>query len=209
MINSGLQISWNLNGPEPIANNTIVDAIRVGASTTDVDLASGGAGKVLFISNRGNLNPEFSSNGFEAGLYVNGYSQGADRSMERMLQLATIEDSGMPCGLFLIFGYDETEDSYIEKYIDNTITAEELLKFQINWSQGWSINSRIRFSEVKRYIGTPGYVISDTFSNAQTPSNEYLESAGVLKVAMVLRYPEGYEPQRFLVNLNFYFEEEV
>jgi hypothetical protein len=209
MINSGLQISWNLNGPEPVAGNTIVDAVRVATATSDSGFESGGAGKLLFISNKGNLNGLFSSTGFQGGFYANTYSQGADSSMERLLKLGAIEEFGMPCGLFLIFGYDEADESYIEKYKDGVITAEELKRFQVNWSQGWSIGSRIKLSAAKRYLGTAGYVVSDNFGNAQLPVNENLESGGILKLALVLRYPSGYEAQRFLINLNFYFEEEL
>jgi hypothetical protein len=154
--------------------------------------------KELWIRNNGTIDGNSSVNLLGFGLYIS--SKKLD-DLNRILSLANQSDgSGKPYGLFVVFGYylnDGDLKSYITNFENENLTAEKMLKFQVNWEQGSNILNKIPlgraliFNGEGNIIGSPGYDLTNTFrlySDAWEP-NEYAEQRGLLKVKIFLRTP--------------------
>lgn len=123
-----------------------------------------------------------------------------DISLPEILSWSAIIDpeDNLPCGVFTIFGFDESNESYIEKYLDGTITSEEMYFFSHNWIQGQSRIDQIPLSTSKRYLNTGTYIQSDELEGVGETfsSNEYDEKAGILRVMVLIRVPSGIEAKK-------------
>jgi hypothetical protein len=123
-----------------------------------------------------------------------------DISLPEILKWSSIIDAedGLPCGVFTIFGFDSEGDSYIEKYLDEEITAEEMYLFSHNWIQGQSRLDQIPLDTARRYLNTATFTQSnelegvlETFS-----ANAYGEKAGILRVMVLIRVPSEIEAKK-------------
>jgi hypothetical protein len=117
-----------------------------------------------------------------------------DISLPEILSWSSIIDpeDGLPCGVFTIFGFDELNVSYIEKYLGETITSEEMYLFSHNWNQGQSRIDQIPFEVARRYLNTATYIAEKNFEGiveTHTP-NGFQERSGVLRVMVVIRVPQ-------------------
>ena len=123
-----------------------------------------------------------------------------DISLPEILKWSSIIDDTdeLPCGVFTIFGFDGEGNSYIEKYLDAEITAEEMYLFSHNWIQGQSRLDQIPLDTARRYLNTAVFTQSnelegvlETFS-----ANAYGEKAGILRVLVLIRVPSGIEAKK-------------
>ena len=122
-----------------------------------------------------------------------------DISLPEILRWSSVIDAdGLPCGVFTIFGFDSDGESYIEKYLDESITAEEMYFFSHNWIQGQSRLDQIPLDTARRYIDTTTFIqtnelegVVETFS-----ANAFGEKAGILRVMVLIRVPSGIEAKK-------------
>jgi hypothetical protein len=123
-----------------------------------------------------------------------------DISLHEILTWSSIIDDadGLPCGVFTIFGFDSEENSYIEKYLEASITAEEMYLFSHNWIQGQSRLDQVPLDTARRYLNTTVFIqtnelegVDETFS-----ANTYDEKAGILRVLVLIRVPSGIEAKK-------------
>lgn len=134
---------------------------------------------------------------YNCGFYLDSLPifESLDVSLPEVLSWSSIIDpeDGLPCGVFTIFGFDESDVSYIEKYLDASITAEEMYMFSHNYIQGQDRLNQIPFNVAKRYFDTDTYASSEDFEGiVETHDpNEFDERSGVLRVMVLIRVPEG------------------
>lgn len=123
-----------------------------------------------------------------------------DISLPEILKWSSIIDSedNLPCGIFTIFGFNSEGESYIEKYLDGSITAEEMYLFSHSWIQGQSRIDQIPLDTSRRYINTGTFIQSneleglvETFS-----ANAFGEKAGILRVMVLIRVPSNIEAKK-------------
>ena len=95
--------------------------------------------------------------------------------------------------MFIVFGYENADGtgSYIDKFLSDSMSREELLKFQVNWNQGCSPLNKIKLNQAytKRQSG---YVKNSNFPvYFATSENGNYECVGKIKVVVGLRSMNG------------------
>jgi hypothetical protein len=118
------------------------------------------------------------------------------------------DPDGKPYGVFTVFGVDESDNSFIEKFKDNSITAEELIVFHHNYLQGTGIANKINLSASRVFLtgGTYGNV-SGLESAGGTGTSIDGSKPGVLKVLVGVRMPNTVSPVRIRFNHKVFYEE--
>ena len=184
-----MNLSWFDNSNASLATDLVEEqTLFNGASLSDIDDAKL-ASKILWVRNNGS---ETASEGLvDFGFYI---SSAKLDDLNKVLKLGqTSNDNNLPYGLFVVFGYENADgtNSYIDKFLDDSMSRTELLKFQVNWNQGCSPLNKIKLNQAytKRQSG---YVKNSTFPiYFATSENTYYESVGKIKVAVGLRCRNG------------------
>jgi len=102
------------------------------------------------------------------------------------------DENGYPYGLFIIFGYKESEGSivsYIDEFVVGNLTPEELAKFQVNWNKGNSALTKIKIKDVPYiYNGASEYINTGNFPiYFDAVANSNYENRGLLKILVAIR----------------------
>lgn len=154
--------------------------------------------KELWIRNNGTMDGSSAVNLMGFGFYTS--SKKLD-DLNKILSLGNQSDGdGKPYGLFIVFGYyldGGGLKSYITNFENENLTAQDMLKFQVNWEQGSNILNKIPLGRALIYNGqgnmilAPGYDSTNTFRlySTQWPPNVNAEQRGLLKVKIFLRTP--------------------
>lgn len=136
----------------------------------------------IWVTNNGN--EDGTGNLIDFGFYVDSDDP---NDLSEILKLANDYDGdGNPCGLFIVFGYADSlgEDSYIDNL--ETLSVEDQLKFQVNWTQGSSILNKINLKTSYTYNGISYVLRNNLYTNAGS-MNANGETKGILKIKVVLR----------------------
>lgn len=188
-----VQISWNSSAQGQDGITEIQELISsAGNENTNT----------LYIRNNSN------SSAYEFGIYISPSSyfhidedMDADsidhERFELLMRWAQEEHDSLPCGFFTIFGRDESEESYISKYLNETITAEELLTFQHNWLQGRSWDNAIQLDVVDRELPSGATDLSSL-----NPEEE-------IQILNVIRIPSDAAATKININLKAFFIENL
>lgn len=211
---SNIELSWQ-DTPSAGAGSTIEEMPSLVGSVsgaiydgTDNDRI---AYRIMYLRNNGRLtgNPV----AYNAGFYVQAYGpeHGDNYNLHDILQWSQESDgSGKPYGAFTVFGYSDSSGtvSFIDKFIDNTISASSLRKFQHNWVQGSSVASSIGMDTAYRYDGST-YVQSPHFEGYDTATSVIAtgETKGLLRVCFGVRIPNTIQATRVLLNHNVFYEQ--
>ena len=108
-----------------------------------------------------------------------------------LLTYSSFTEGGKPCGLFIVYGYtdDTGETSYIDSFLTGELSSQDMLKFQVNWTQGVSPLTSIKMSQAFTYDNNSEY---NQRANLQTKGgilNSNGENKGILRIAVILRLP--------------------
>lgn len=153
--------------------------------------------KDFWIQNNGNEEGEGTLVDF--GLYVSANDR---NDLIKVLKLASeVDGDDLPCGLFLVFGYDEESNSYIDKIPEGIYSAEEAAKFQVNWTQGTTQLNKITLNSAQTFNGT-GYSTRTNLPVSDEITNTDSETRGRIKVRLVLKAKEGGETLLSKISVN-------
>lgn len=215
---SRIELSW-LNAPTiSSASDVIEEMPSLSGNISDVAVLDRIVYKIMYLRNNG---PSVVGSvpvdpvAYNAGFYVQpwGPEHSDNHNFEKLMQWSTLSDGdGRPYGCFTVFGYDDNAgtNSYIAKFIANTLTPTELSYFQHNWVQGSSAANSIRLDTAFRYDGT-NYVENKHFEAYELPSVSIgsSETKGLLRVLFGVRIPNTIEATRVLTNHTLFYEEAI
>lgn len=171
------------------------------------------------LANRIYYSESFVRNTGVTKLYESGFFISADPinnsytalSLEEALAWSAIEDpGGKPYGVFTVFGYQDSSGvvSYIDKFKNDTITADELRAFQHSWTQGTRSFNKIKKEVCYTYQdGTYSQSnVLPVYSNINI-DNAAGENNGILKILFGVRLPDTANVGRILINQEFYYQD--
>lgn len=136
----------------------------------------------IWVTNNGNDNG--TGNLVDFGFYIDSDDPNELASISKLAN--DLDGDDKPCGLFLVFGYADSlgEDSYIDNF--ETLSYADLLKFQVNWTQGSSILNKINLKSAYTYNGI-SYVLRNNLYVNTGSMNSNGETKGILKVRVALK----------------------
>lgn len=205
---SKIQLNWSTDIESTDSSTLLLNTPKLSGSISD-DIDNRIVYTTMYLRNNGSL--DGSSTAYNLGFYLNPYGNehSKDFNFQNILQWSQLQDEDdKPYGAFTVFGYNSTGSvSYIDSYISNTITANELRLFQHNWLQGSNSINTIKLDSAYRYIDET-YVQSTNFEVFNSSlSNANGEKSGLVKVLFGVRIPHSIDPVRILVNHNIHYEE--
>jgi hypothetical protein len=213
---SNVQISWQSQAVIASSSELILSSVNETVDSSSEFVNSRTVTKEVYLKNLGkNVTGAYDSTGYSAGLYIVGEDGPlvSSNSLETLLSWASMldDDDGLPCGIFSIFGYDDSDASYITKYNDGIITAEELTLFQHNWLQGSNFMNRLELDVARRYLSVDNYKQDSDFEslNSEDTINSFGERSGCLKVLVVIRIPKDQRANRLSFRHSLGYEEKV
>lgn len=183
----------------------IAETVRLSASSSD-GLTDRIKYKEFWVKNNG---PDTAYN---FGFYLGPYGSASDENnKEILLRWASMEDgTGRPYGLFTVWGYSPTGISHVSTFKNNTISINDLKRFQHNWLQGSSASTALKLGSTRTWNGTSNQLQDNLLSyNDSVALNGNGERPGLIKVLVGLRVPEGASANRLLLNHLLYYEEAV
>jgi hypothetical protein len=179
-----MNLAWFSAPATAEAENLIENSTTIAASYVLGDESI--AYEEIWVTNQGDENGE--STLVDFGFYI----EGNDLTyFNRLLNYSSFTEAGKPCGLFIVYGYtdDTGETSYIDSFLTGELSSEDMLKFQLNWTQGVSPLTSIKMSQAFTYDNNSEY---NQKANLQTKGgilNSNGENKGVLRIAVILRLP--------------------
>ena len=142
--------------------------------------------KEIWVSNQGTETS--GSTLVDFGFYI----EADDLSqLNNLLNYSSFEEAGKPCGLFIVYGYndDTGENSYIENFLSGELFPQDMLKFQVNWTQGVNRLNALRMSSTYTYDKNGEYSQRGNLELNGGQVNAAGENKGVIKIAVILRLP--------------------
>jgi len=153
----------------------------------------------IWVTNNGN--EDGTGNLIDFGFYIDCDDP---NELASILRLANdLDGDDKPCGLFVVFGYGNNlgEDSYIDNF--ESLSYSDLLKFQVNWTQGSSVLNKIDLKSAYTYNGISYVLRNNLYTNAGS-MNMNGETKGILKIRVVLKTASGSDIFLSNVRLNAY-----
>lgn len=209
-----VQISW-LNSASVVDDSSLILEVPTLEASVSDPLAARIVYKVMYLRNNGpgTVGTSTDPTAYNSGFFISGYGPEYEDNhhLEHLLQWASLSDGGgLPYGAFTVFGYDDASgtNSYVDKFIANTLTVGELNMFQHTWTQGIGPSNKISLDTSYRYVNGAYVQLADLggYSDAlgALPSGE---TNGLVKVLFGVRIPDSIAPVRALVNHNLFYEE--
>lgn len=206
---ANVQLSWLTDPVLTEVSSAVVETPRLSASIGDT-LDERTAYYEIFLRNGPDLlSGTALSVGFYTGLDLshNVRTDAEPGAYESIYGWANISESGRPMGVFTVFGFDNSDVSYISKFKDGSMSAEELALFHHNWLQGSSPLNAIKLSVAKTYTSS-GYTTSDNLETSGASGVATDNSRpGVLKVLIGVRFPSTVSPSVLRFRHNVCYEE--
>jgi hypothetical protein len=179
-----------------------LDAADLTTANTNIELTYGNTPykKDIWIVNNG-TEDAMSGILYQVGFWID------SNSMEDLAKVLNLggqlhTETGIPCGLYLVFGYsdDGGGTSWLSKFEgafeggpETPVTSEEASQFHFNWNQGTSILNKLMMnaSDAYTYNGSSGYQRRTTLY----VNNDYLNAdgsgKGALKITLYLVVPDA------------------
>ena len=203
------KISW-LNDPVATADSSLILEPPVLSGNASDPLASRIVYKELYLNNLGDGEAR------NAGFFINpalpsgGGSGGDIVSFEELIKWSSLLDpNDIPYGVYTVFGFDDNlgTNSYIDKFIADTLTPSEAAMFVHSWEQGLSPLNVIGFETAYRYV-SGSYIQSANFEKyvSTDPDLGTGETSGILKVLFGVRIPDSVSPIEIPVSHDLYYE---
>lgn len=214
---SRVELSW-LNAPTITSPSDVIEEMPSISGNISDPLAARVIYKIMYLRNNGPSVVDATSVdpvAYNAGFYVQpwGPEHSDNHNFEDLIQWSQLLDpTNRPYGAFTVFGYDDAAgtNSYIDRFIADTITAGELALFQHNWVQGSSAASSIGLEAAYRYDGST-YAQGKHFEAYNTPAVSIGtgEGKGLLRVCFGVRIPDSISATRVLTNHSLFYEEAI
>jgi len=160
----------------------------------------------MFLRNNGNED-ELDPVAYDLGFYIT--SPDDSSNFEECLRWGSLDPDvdDRAYGLFTVFGLNVDNESYIEKFKENTITPEDLSLFHHHWTQGTGPVNKIKLS-VAKIPTLSGLQYADNLDVADGGSATVDGSKrGSIKVLVGIRMPATVSPIRFRFRHCIFFEE--
>jgi len=202
-----IELTWSKSSDILGEGSLLTEGVQIEGSISGT-LPERVQGSTVYLKNNSNIEDTDLSTAFDLGLYCKAYAEGY--SFEQILEWSRLLDADdKPYGVFIVFGYDESDVSYIEKALDNSITAEELSKFHINYSQGRNFYNSIKLDVVNTfnegsYSKTKNFKTFSVLGGAEPTTGD---ATGLLKVCILTRIPDSIDATRVLLGLSVSYEE--
>lgn len=172
-----------INASSP--NDLLIETQRISASyNTSLQVIS----NTLWITNVGT--EDETGNLINFGFYLSGKNL---NSLTDILKLGTLKDEDdKPYGVFIVFGYSEEEEAYVDLFESNSLDAISMYKFQINYTQGTSALKSIPLNRAITYTGPDSTATRSIFYVNNNELSATGEGQGRIKVSLVLRLPPSW-----------------
>lgn len=183
-------------------NSVITDGFRLEANTTD-PIADRIKYSISWLKNN-TVGPN--SIAYNLGFAILPYQN----EFEKILQWGSLTDNDdKPYGAFTVFGFDDSGNSYIDKFINNSITKEELAVFHHNWTQGTDKSNQISLKVSNIFEDNTYKKNRNLVSfNPNNPHPSTSESNGLVRVLFGVRLPD-FETAAIGLKHKIFFEEEL
>jgi hypothetical protein len=202
-------ISW-LNDPTATADSSLILDPPILSGNASDPLVSRIVYTELYLNNLGDADADNAGFFISPALPSGGGAGGDMVTFEEVIKWSSLLDpSSIPYGVYTVFGFDDAAgtNSYIDKFIADTLTPAEAAMFSHTWEQGVSPLNALALDSAYRYVGG-SYIQNKDFELhvSGDPALGSGETTGILKVLFGVRIPDSIDPIEVPVSHDLYYE---